>query len=128
MSMPVPVVTLTLTDLGLMGGISSQYIQGPVRLSRSPIPVWHRHLRRCHWFWSFRSPDVPIKAIHPISASPSPGIPGHPSPSQPGPVHARFSRGWVEFGVGLSDLLTIGVGFLSPLPPLPPMSTQFDPR
>jgi len=25
-----------------------------------------------------------------------------PDPSQPGPVHARFSRGWAEIGVGLS--------------------------
>lgn len=32
---------------------------------------------------------------------------GHPTLSQPGPVRARFSRGWVEIGVGLSDITPI---------------------
>src|SRR6266853_2080420 len=66
---------IDLDRFGVDGRHLFQYIQGPVRLSRSPIPVWHRHLRRCHWFWSFRSPDVPITR----SLGPSPFIPYHPN-------------------------------------------------
>ena len=33
----------------------------------------------------------------------------HPRSSQTGPVHARFSRGWVEIGVDFSDSASIGV-------------------
>jgi hypothetical protein len=35
-----------------------------------------------------------------------------PESSQPGPVHARFSRGWAEIGVDFSDQALIGVGFI----------------
>ena len=37
----------------------------------------------------------------------------HPKPSQQGPVHARFSRGWVEIGVDLRGYASIGAELTS---------------
>jgi len=63
------------------------------------------------------SPDSPITRSCSTLPPPIP-IPdwrrfgrGNPKASQPGPVHARFSRGWAEIGVCFSDQASIGVGF-----------------
>jgi hypothetical protein len=72
----------------------------------------------------------PMSALGALRALPTPPrvIPdwrrfqeGHPKSSQPGPVHARFSRGWAEIGVDFSDQASFGVGFtrLATLCPYP---------
>jgi hypothetical protein len=49
----------------------------------------------------------------------------HPSPSQQGPIRARFSRGWVEIGVSFSGfplrafLSFVVNGFVFPIPAIP---------
>lgn len=43
----------------------------------------------------------------------------HPKPSQTAPVHARFSRGWAEIGVGFRDQAPIGVGLMTTPRPYP---------
>ena len=55
----------------------------------------------------FEFPDVPIIPTLVPPSHPSQLI---PISSQPGPVRARFSRGWAEIGVDFSIFRSIGVG------------------
>src|SRR5579864_3826308 len=91
------------------GSVLSALIGGKVMPSRS-LAVLRVRSRADHPI--HRSPD-----LVPPSPPPIP-IPdwrrfgrGNPKASQPGPVHARFSRGWAEIGVCFSDQASIGVGF-----------------
>src|SRR5258708_3009496 len=112
----VAISILAFSNIHHLADIQSHVAQAPrLRLPEHSIPLWHRHPRLC-------SPVLKLVSDHPIARSPDLISGALRAPTLP--VHPRSS----QFGVGFSDLRMIGVGYLSPLPPLPPMLTQFDPR
>jgi hypothetical protein len=95
---------------------------GRRRTVAQALPPW---LRTSRGFFSASPPQALSPRSSAFSRDPHPPPPpwiipdwrrfgrGHPRPSQPGPVHARFSRGWAEIGVDFSHQALIGVGLES---------------